>query len=141
MNHINEDKLLEYALEVLPDRAESDVIERHLESCPDCAAILEKIRGDLELLGSIRPNHPVLKIPFRRARIRFVYSLIKAAALLILGMAAGYGISNWINEEPAVVSQAYLRLSPPPDSTLGFAAADATEISSNAYGDIISKSD
>jgi anti-sigma factor RsiW len=129
MNHINEDKLLEYALETSADSAERSEIAAHLAICPECHKRLEDFQNEIKIIGGIRPFRPALSIPTRQVRSNFIYRVLRTAALIILGIAAGLGGSRLANRHPAMVSPAYLTLSPPPDSVNSYVVADATLIS------------
>jgi predicted anti-sigma-YlaC factor YlaD len=129
MNHLNEDKLLEYLLETSTDTSERAKITEHLSACPECRRLLEDIRDDIEIIGGVRPLRPVLRIPYRRVSRNLVYQALRIAALIIFGIAIGSGGSKWISRQPATVSPAYVKLSPPPDSVSSYVVADATMIS------------
>ena len=139
MIHFNEDKLLEYALETSPDHADRAEIAEHLADCPECRTMLEVIRKDIEIIGSVRPLQPVLRIPGLRARSNFTYRALRIAALIIFGMAVGLGASKWVYRQPAEVLPAYIMLSPPPDSVNSYVVADATGISENYYRQILNR--
>jgi len=126
MNHLNEDKLMEYALETSISHAEDAEIAEHLTLCPECRKRFEDLRKDNEILGSIQPLRPALSIPCQRVRFNPVYRAIRIAALIIFGIVLGSAGSRWANRQPATVSPAYVLLSPPPDSVAGCVVADAT---------------
>ncbi len=131
--HINEDKLLQYALEVSPTDAERTAIAEHLAACSECSARLEELRKDIEVIGGIQPRRQELRMPGPRPRHNFVYPVIRAAALFIFGIVVGFGASHWIQRQPAYISPSYLTLSPPPDSIGTYVVSDATEISKRYY--------
>ncbi len=139
MIHFNEDKLLEYALETSTDHAERAEIAEHLAICPECSTMLEVIRKDIEIIGSVRPLQPVLRIPGLRAQSNFTYRALRIAALIVFGIAVGLGVSKWVYRQPAKVLPAYITLSPPPDSVNSYVVADATEISANYYEQILNR--
>ena len=128
MSHFNDDQLLEFALETGADQAGRAEIEKHLTVCDECRGRLNEIEKDIRTIGGIRPLSPVLRIPRIRPRAGLVYSALRAAALVILGIALGFGASRLIDRRPAEVSPAYVTLSPPPDSMIGYVVADATSI-------------
>ena len=131
--HINDDKLLQYALEISPTDKERAVIAEHLAICSECRSRLEELRRDIEIIGGIQPRRQELRMPGPRPRHNFAHPIIRAAALFILGIAVGFVASNWIQREPAYISPAYLTLSPPPDSVSTYVVSDATEISARYY--------
>jgi hypothetical protein len=129
MNHINDDKLLAYALEVSDSDAEHANIAAHLSDCAECRAQLEEIRKDIEVIGSVRPSRQLLEIPDRTQRHVTMPSILRIAALLIFGFVVGYGSSNLFFQEPVSVIPSYHTLSPPSDPLRGYAVSDATDIS------------
>lgn len=128
MNHYNEDKLLEYLLETSDDLAQRTEIAEHLAACPECRKKLDDLRGEVEIIGSVRPLRSTLQIPRRQVRPSLFYRALRTAAILAIGVAAGLVGARWANPQPSVVSPAYIALSPPPDSISGYAVPDATAI-------------
>ena len=131
--HINEDKLLQFALEVSPTDAERAGIAEHLAICSECSARLEELRKDINVIGGIQPRRQELRMPIPRPWHNVLYPIVRAAALFIFGIVVGFGVSNWILREPAYISPSYLTLSPPPDSIGTYAVSDATGISKGYY--------
>ena len=133
MNHISEDKLLELALEIIENDAERKAIEKHMQNCSQCSRRLEIIRGDIDTIAGVKG--PIIPLPaqFPRQRWHIGYTILRIAALLVFGFAAGYAISNLAHREPANVVPSYLNLSPPADSLIGSGVCDATEISPQYY--------
>lgn len=141
MIHFNDDKLLEYALETASDDSGRAEIEAHLAVCPGCRDRLDEIRKDIEIIGSIRPLQPVLSISPKRTHSDFIYRALRTAALIILGIAMGFGASKLVYRQPATVLPAYFTLSPPPDSVRSYVAADVTGLSSDYYKRIVGGSE
>lgn len=131
--HINEDKLLQYALEVFSTDSERAGIAEHLAICSECSARLEELRKDIEVIGGIQPRRQELRMPSPRPRHNFVYPIIRVAALFIFGILVGFGMSNWIYRQPTYISPSYLTLSPPPDSISTYVVSDATGVSKRYY--------
>ena len=126
MNHISEDKLLEYALGTIESESESAEISEHLKKCRECRNSLASIKNDIDMLAGIKPNKHI-KIPSQQSRSKtFAYSLLKIAALLIIGFIAGIGSSVLLYERPVRVMPSYTKLSPPADSLANMAISDAT---------------
>lgn len=127
MNHLPDDDLLKYALELL-DENEARGIDVHLKECGECRARLERLRTETELLGSIQATaeEPVFSRP--KAKSRVLYVALRAAALLLIGFLAGFGTSNLTCPPPVNVMGAYGELSPPADSLTRYVVCDATEI-------------
>jgi len=133
MNHIDEERLLEYALEVCSDESDHTDIERHLGDCSQCRDRLKVIKEDIEIIGGVRPSQAVLSLPGTKARNSMVYPLLRAAALIIFGIFVGFGAASWINQKPAFVSPAYVTLTPPDLTLEASAVSDATEIPQSYY--------
>lgn len=133
MNHLSEDNLLRHALEAYESDDERQHITAHLETCDDCRTRLAVIEDDVGVIAGVRPQRRVLQLPApRHSRIN-VYSLLRAAALVILGVALGYGLSNRTRSETVQITSAYVTLSPPADSLRRYAASDATEVPDHYY--------
>ena len=78
MDHINEDKLLEYALETLDNEAERAEIEGHLKSCPDCREKLSGLNGDIEAIGGIKGEFGMTEMYYPRKKRSIGYAFLKA---------------------------------------------------------------
>jgi hypothetical protein len=130
--HIDDDKLLRYALEVIDDdeNNEREEIEGHLEVCQLCRARLSELRNDIEIISGIRPRRPGAATRGHSWWHNAVQRSLRAAAFIILGLAIGFGASSWLKDEPTRVTMQYVTLSSPVDSVCPYAATDATEISS-----------
>jgi len=128
MNHISEDTLLEYALEIIDNDKELDEIELHLKECAECRKQFEVIHNEINIIGNVRGRGQFLSIPEVNRKHRLAYTLFKAAALIVFGFSLGYGTSNWTHRETISILPTYLKPSPPADSLIGFAASDATHI-------------
>ncbi|MBU0509687.1 zf-HC2 domain-containing protein [bacterium] len=130
MNHLSEDKLLEYVLELLDGNDERDV-RLHLEKCEECRHRYEKVQREVSMFGGVEATGTIPAFPLRRARSPVLHVALRAAALLLIGFLAGYGTSNWTCPTPVNVIPAYTELSPPADSLARFAVTDATGVSFN----------
>ena len=93
--HYTEDELLQFVLQTLePDQHIE--IDRHLTECQQCNTRLSKIRRDIESLQKLSPDiqNPVISYP---SRLRLVFpakSLLKAAALLLIGFGLGFSTNS-----------------------------------------------
>jgi len=128
MNHISEDKLLEYSLELIEDKQALDDIEKHIHGCSKCRERLSKIREDVDVIGGVRVESESMPSFITRRGNRNSFVLFKVAAILIVGFLLGYSTSNWLSKESTSIVASQLRTSPPPDSIIGIAASDGTEI-------------
>lgn len=133
MKHIDGDKLLEYALETVSEVGERKEIERHLDDCPECRSQLKAIRDDLEFIGSLKPSLTEPKPEVSPRRKKYLYGIIRAAALIIFGFFIGLAVSGGSEPEDVYVTPCYVQLTPPADSLEGFAESDATGSSTHAY--------
>ncbi|GEM_PF-2921085 len=137
MNHIDEDRLLEFALEIIDGDTEGRAaIAAHLEQCPECAVRLKNLTGDLDLIAGVRPYQPLLSVPNPKGRRALVYSIIRAVAFVAIGVFVGFSAARWFDRGPAEVSFAYITLTPP-DDTRGGAFSDATGIPPSYYEEIL----
>ncbi|MCP4583003.1 MAG: hypothetical protein GY839_15450 [candidate division Zixibacteria bacterium] len=136
MNHINEDKLLELALEISAGESERVEIETHVKNCPECREQLKAIQKDIEVIGSVR-GHIALPKPAIHRKRPLTRAILKVAALFLFGFLTGLGISSWTNREPISVIPSYLKLSPPADSLTGRVVSDATQINREYYEQIL----
>ncbi len=139
MIHPDDDKLLDYALEIHSDELSDIEITDHLAACPGCRTRLENLRRDIDIIGGIRPNRPMLTMTTPRRLSDLLYQAVRVAALILLGMAVGYSASNWIHNRSALVSPAYITLSPPPDSLGNCPVPDAMELSQAYYENILNR--
>lgn len=136
MIHIDDDRILEYALEICSDSERSE-IAAHLAECSRCGAELGRIQNDLQAIGGVRPRVRLTGMSGRRSRQTIVYSILRAAALIVFGILVGYGASSWLHSVPAPVLPSYMKLSPPEDLPTRVAVSDATEIPSRYYQSIL----
>jgi len=137
MSHIDEDRLLAYALEILDRDSERDEVGAHLAGCAECRMRLEGVRRDVETIGSARPYGHALRISNPKARGRRVYAVIKAAAMIVLGVVVGLGASRLVHHPSAEVVPQYMVLSPPDDRSPGGAVGDVTELPQMYYHDLL----
>jgi hypothetical protein len=133
MNHPNEDQLLSFALETDTSENERREIADHLRTCDACRKSMASIENDLSVIGGVRPSKQGAPIALSPRRPITVYTLLKAAALIIFGVVVGYSSARLTAQQPATVSASYIELSPPADSMIGYAATDATEIGAQYY--------
>lgn len=139
MSHIDENKLLAYVLEILDCDSERDEIAAHLAGCAECRAQLETMRGDVETISSVRPHGRVLRIPNPRARGWGMYAILRAAAMIVLGVFLGFGASSVMHHRPREVVPPYAVLSPPRDCSSGCAVTDVTEVPPRYYQDLLGR--
>ncbi len=127
MNHPSDDLLLKAELELLDEPGARELAE-HLAQCEPCRARMEKIQNDTRLLGEVRASGTVPPLPKPRAQTGIMYTLLKAAALLIVGFLAGFTASRYSCPPPVTVVQSYLTASTPADTITQFAVCDPVDI-------------
>jgi hypothetical protein len=133
MTHNSEDELLRYALEVIANEEERASMAAHLTVCSECRVRLEDLRKDIQIVGGVRPRRRVLLIPNSRPREVVAYTILRTAALIILGSLVGFGASKGVHRELEFVSSGYVTLSPPTDSLTPYAVSDATDVPAHYY--------
>jgi anti-sigma factor RsiW len=98
MSHPPDDKLLELVLDLL-DESEVQTLREHLSECADCQARFARIHSRTEVLGSVSPAGRPPAYPGRRSRPRVLPSILKAAALLLLGFCGGFATGEYVRPE------------------------------------------
>ena len=132
MNHITEDNLLAYALETDNGDDHRD-IENHLQSCPQCRKRLAKVRSDIDKIAGIGTpplDKPAVIPPGRQSDLR---PLLRAAAVLVIGMAIGYSAALWTQSEPVTVRPQYMSPAAAHDSIAQYAISDVTGLAQRHY--------
>jgi hypothetical protein len=137
MTHNSEDELLGYALEVIASDEERATIAAHLAVCSECRMRLDNLRKDIETIGGVRPRQPVLRIPNPRPREVVTYTILRTAALIVVGILVGFGASKGVHHEPEFMSSGYVTLLPPTDSLRACTVSDATEIPLHYYEQLL----
>lgn len=132
MTHIDESRLLQFALGTQPGAPDEDALKSHLKTCTMCRAALANIGQELALLGSMRfaAKSPPPRL-IHRQRSRWV-ALSRAAALVLIGVFGGMGIAALSQSERVCVLPAYDRGAAPPVSEAGYAMSEATTVTLTA---------
>jgi len=126
VKHVEQDRLLEYTLELLDSEILAEV-EEHLASCADCRDELDRIRRDTSLIEGIEIEPPRMEImPPRRRAFRW-NSLARAAALLLFGFMTGYGTSTFFTGEAVRVVPQQLLHAAPAASIHGFVTCESVD--------------
>jgi anti-sigma factor RsiW len=131
MKHIDDDKLVQYALEAYQDQDEGKKVETHLADCPQCRASLAAIRKELDLIGSLRPGTEEYPIPVIRQRKPLLFSLARSAALIIFGTCIGLGLAHLNRPQQICVLPAYDRAQTATFHQAGYVIAEATAVKLN----------
>jgi len=99
MNHLNEDQLQKFVLDIL-DTEEKASVQSHLSGCSDCRERQQRISRDIELLGSIQTKDTIHDYALPSSeKSRMSSALLKSAALLLVGFTAGLGASTLCRSE------------------------------------------
>jgi len=136
MKHRNEDELLAFALDVVASEEGRVGIAEHLEACPECRARLENIKADIGTIAAVRPTCSVSQVPRSLPRSYSTYSILRAAALVAVGVVVGFGAASRFNREPVFVSTAYVETSSREAPAGASAASDATAVPDAYYDEI-----
>jgi len=128
MSHPNDDTLLQSVLEIL-DIAEEENLREHLLLCPECRKRLQKMKQDTEPLAGIRAASASPALPQRKGRSQIMYTVLKAAALVLIGFLAGFSASNLTCPQSVNVIPAYLNPSSPADTVTQYAVCEAVDMS------------
>jgi anti-sigma factor RsiW len=130
MTHPDDDTLLKHVLKLL-DSDEERGLEEHLSQCDGCQAKLEEIRRHTELIGSIEPEIEDIHYPMPRIRRLPLVTVLKAAALVMIGFAAGYGASSLSGREPVTVVPQRVEVASPSTSLTGFTTCESLDMAVN----------
>ena len=142
MNHIDEDLLMKYALQLL-EKQEAAALTEHLSECSDCRVRLDGVRQEIELIGSLEPKIEFPPIPLPKARGIRIPVWLRAAALLFAGFMIGYGASLFSEDQVVIVVPHRVSASPylqeNPDVT-HYESVDMTyELYPEAQSDTVSR--
>ena len=127
MKHPDDDKLLKSVLQLLDEHEESE-LKNHLLQCDDCRARFERLRRETDVIGSIEPEINKQIFPLPHARNITYVTLLKVAALLLIGFMAGYGTSHLTSPECINVVGHQLKTSSPPESLTRYAACESVDM-------------
>lgn len=139
MKHLTDDQLLAHVLETISDNAEHVAIAHHLEACMECRTRLERCRSEVALISGVRPSSREVTMPHPARRPSAFSRAVRIAAVFIVGVAIGVLVRDWTTDNPARVSPAYVKLTPPSDSLAGWAASDATGLPASFYRDLLAE--
>lgn len=127
MNHIDDDRLLEYALKTRNDPDFTGEIERHISECESCRAALVRIQNELVFLASVefKDEIPPCEIP----RSSSIWTgVLKAATLIVLGLVGGYVMASLDRSDGPVVLPPSSSFSALATAAGGMAVSEATSV-------------
>jgi len=115
MDHINEDQILKFVLELLEDE-ENTIVNEHISNCLECREEYKKILSDIDELKSLRPEIPVPAFNLPAKKNRKFMKIVRVAAVLLIGFSLGYVTSaNTKSCEVNVVGQYTIAKAPDHD--------------------------
>jgi len=132
IKHIDEDRLLEYALDIIEEQIEISEIEDHLRECRDCRERFEKIKNDMEVIGGLEIRRGSTRSTGSGGSRKLILAVLKAAALLIIGIGIGWSFSGGESRETVYITPCYVSLNPP-DNMNGIAVSDALDMGGQYY--------
>ena len=98
-HHPNDDTLLHYILGTLEvDMTQG--VQDHLHSCPDCQSRLAAIRDDVALLRTAALPPRVPEIPLPGDSFPISRTVIRAAAILVIGFSFGFLSATLFQDHP-----------------------------------------
>jgi hypothetical protein len=127
MKHLDEDILMKLALDLL-DEGEKEILAEHLVGCESCRDRLDSLRVETDMIGSLEPDIPTPFIGMPAQISETWLSLIKIAALLLVGFAAGYGFSQISAPEDLTVVPYYQVVSTPLQTIDQFAVCESVNL-------------
>ena len=112
MKHPDEDTLLRQVLELL-DVEEQEELSSHLAACASCRKKLVELKRETETLGSVDPEIPEPHIEMPRRHRLLPLPPVRAAAVLLIGFLAGFGIAR-LSTPPEILFVTGFRSTPQP---------------------------
>jgi anti-sigma factor RsiW len=105
MKHPDTDALLQAILETLQE-PERTSVQQHVSGCPECAAQMKELESQVQTITRVAfPSVEIVppRLPVRHAAGK---SILKAAAVLVLGFLMGYATAHLAEREPrSIVGQ------------------------------------
>lgn len=127
MPHPDDDTLLKAVLGLL-DPDEQARWQAHLDSCEACRNRYGRITEETGVLRRFDPEINVTAPALPRARsVGLKPLLLKAAAVLVVGLGISYLAASWIQPQPVTVVAQRLVTQTPPYSDTSFAACDQVD--------------
>jgi len=111
-DHLTEDILLKVVLESLePDELQD--VNRHLKKCPECTASLLQMQKEVAGLGKVEVPVEIPDLPLPKAQQIKMTPWLKAAAILIIGFAGGYGTAELLKSDQVYVKPQTIQVESP----------------------------
>jgi hypothetical protein len=127
IDHWDDDVLLKSVLGLAEARQEGQ-LQDHLRDCSTCRLKYERLKAEIEIIGSFNPPIGVAAPSLPKAvRIPFK-SLLKIAALLTVGFLTGYVASELTQPVAVNVSEQYIQTRTVPASPAAFTTCDQDDI-------------
>jgi hypothetical protein len=125
MNHIDDDTLLQLALELL-DESASQAARDHLSVCRECRLRFKWHEGHMSLMSGVSAEISHFSMIPKRLQPSLA-ALFRIAAILFIGVMAGWGAASVFSPPRVAVYAARMHTQCPADPTArGTACSDAT---------------
>jgi hypothetical protein len=102
MKHPETDTLLQAILETLQE-PELTSVQHHVSGCPECAAHWKELEGQVQTITGVAYPSGEIVPPRLPARHVLGKSILKAAAVLVMGFLMGYATAHLAEEEPRTI--------------------------------------
>jgi hypothetical protein len=127
MKHPDDDTLLKSVLGIM-DEQEKAALESHISQCEDCRERIDGIKKSTDIIGGLVLDTGVsdIRLPADH-RVAFK-SLLKAAALILIGFAIGYGTSILAHRESVNVIPQQLQASPLKGTAVQYSSCEPVDL-------------
>jgi hypothetical protein len=102
MNHIDENLLYKFALELL-DSGENMKLRKHIDNCVECRGKLLEIKDQIAVISDFDPHITPFDNPLIKKSSSSL-TWLKRAAVIIIGILISYAAVDIFNTETIVVS-------------------------------------
>ncbi|MFB0515912.1 MAG: hypothetical protein ACETWG_04830 [Candidatus Neomarinimicrobiota bacterium] len=127
MNHLDNDLLLKYVLQLLDDR-DATHVRTHLDACPECSTRLAELEADTRLLGALEPRIEPSFPPLAASKPASVPAVLKLAAAFVCGCLLGFFVSEWRNPGSVQIVEQHLVPQSPPAQISQFYPTEQLEL-------------
>ena len=136
MKHPDHDTLLKSVLRLL-DEQEEEALQDHISQCENCQERIGKIKKDIEIIGSLEPDTGIIDIPLPGPHRNAYIPILKAAALILIGFAIGYGTSILSHGGSVNVIPQQLQTTAPTGTGIQYSSCEPIDLNTR-YAPIIS---
>ncbi len=127
MDHLSEDTAIKHLLGLL-NEDEKIKTDNHVRYCDKCRELLEEIETGLIELKEIEPaiNPGFIPLPDKRKPV--LYTLLKVAAILLVGFISGFELSRNSCRRVITIAPHQKQAVQPVDTTSGFTKCEPVDI-------------